>query len=121
MKEIENDITKLTTFSKRWLGITKKASELATLTGAHVVVVSYFPAIKQYAFNSPSLQSVTNHFLRMEINHFKDNTSPTVGAHRQLRINSLNQQIDQLKQKIEEEKKKEKIMKKKLQSVERNG
>ncbi|KAJ4838838.1 hypothetical protein Tsubulata_013934 [Turnera subulata] len=121
MKEIENDVTKLTTFSKRRLGITKKASELATLTGAHVAVLSYSPAGKPYAFGSPSLQSVTDRFLGMETSHFKGNTGPMVGAHSQSRINSLNQEIDQLNQKLEDEKKKGKIMKKKLQGVERNG
>ncbi|KAJ4838837.1 hypothetical protein Tsubulata_013933, partial [Turnera subulata] len=106
-----NHITRLTTFSKRRLGITKKVSELATLTGAHVDVVSYSPIGKPYAFDSPPLQLIIDLI----------SSTILVRTHCQTTINSLNQHLDQLKQKLEEGKKKGKIMKKKLQGVERNG
>ncbi|KAJ4827719.1 hypothetical protein Tsubulata_018043 [Turnera subulata] len=121
IKEIENDVTKLTTFSKRRSGITRKASNLATLTGAHVAVGIYSPGGKLYTFGSSSFESVTNRFLGMETSDFCDNTVLTLGAQRQSRIDDLNQQVNQLMQKLGEEKKKKKVMKKKLEGVERNG
>ncbi|KAJ4827717.1 hypothetical protein Tsubulata_018040, partial [Turnera subulata] len=106
MKEIENDVTKLTTFSKRRSGITKKASDLATLTGA--VVVNYMPSVLHLLSQSLIVSFEWKQVISMII-------------HRQSRIDDLNQQVNQFMQKLEEEKKKKKVMKKKLQGMERNG
>ncbi|CAI9113128.1 OLC1v1013671C1 [Oldenlandia corymbosa var. corymbosa] len=46
------------TFSKRRVGLFKKASELCTLTGSELAIVVFSPGSKVYSFGSPSVSQV---------------------------------------------------------------
>ncbi|KAJ7012769.1 agamous-like MADS-box protein AGL29 [Populus alba x Populus x berolinensis] len=79
MKRIENQDDRLITFSKRRSGIYKKASELATLTGAEIAIAVFSPAGKPFSFGHPSVESVINRFLEDSLN--MDSTYHLVEAH----------------------------------------
>lgn len=103
MKMIENGDDRLITFSKRRSGIYKKASELVTLCGAEIGVVVFSPAGKPFVFGHPSIESVTNRFLKRNPPQ-GDSSHPLVEAHRRVRINELNQQYNELVRQLEAEK-----------------
>ncbi|KAJ6964443.1 agamous-like MADS-box protein AGL29 [Populus alba x Populus x berolinensis] len=94
MKRIENQDDRLITFSKRRSGIYKKASELATLTGAEIAIAVFSPAGKPFSFGHPSVESVINRFLEDSLN--MDSTYHLVEAHRRMRIE---EQLDEKKEK----------------------
>jgi pheromone receptor transcription factor len=104
MKRIENGDDRLITFSKRRSGIYKKASELVTLCGAEISVVVFSPAGKPFVFAHPSMESVSNRFLKRTPPLQGDSSHPLVEAHRGVRINELNQQYSELIRRLEEEK-----------------
>ncbi|XP_051115806.1 agamous-like MADS-box protein AGL62 [Andrographis paniculata] len=60
--KIENQSNLQVTFSKRYSGISKKASELGTLTGAEAGVVVFSPTNKAYSFGTPDITSVINNY-----------------------------------------------------------
>ncbi|XP_051130211.1 agamous-like MADS-box protein AGL97 [Andrographis paniculata] len=62
MEKIANKASLQVTFSKRRMGIFKKASELTILTGADVAVLVNSPANKVFAFGSPSVDWVLDKF-----------------------------------------------------------
>lgn len=113
MKRIENDDDRLCTFSKRRSGIYKKASEMVTLCGAEVGVLVFSPAGKPFSFAHPSLESVTNRVLDQNTNPPQgDNAQALIEAHRQIRINELNQQYNELVSQLEAEKEQGKALQK---------
>ncbi|KAF6173874.1 hypothetical protein GIB67_039825 [Kingdonia uniflora] len=64
IKRIENDYNRLqVTFSKRRLGLFKKASELQILCGVEIAVLVFSPAGKVYAFGHPNVDAVIDRFL----------------------------------------------------------
>ncbi|KAH9648569.1 MADS-box domain-containing protein [Citrus sinensis] len=91
MKRIENEDGRLITFSKRRSGIYKKASELVTLTGSEIAILVFSQSGKPFSFGHPSIEAVANRFMGLN-QPVNDNTHPLVEAHRQVRINELNQQ-----------------------------
>ncbi|KAJ4703824.1 putative Mads box protein [Melia azedarach] len=110
MKRIENEDDRLITFSKRRSGIYKKASELVTLTGAEVGVVVFSPSGKPFSFGHPSIEAVANRFIGVHPPP-NDNTHPLVEAHRQVRIDELNQLHNELLRQLDAEKERGKILK----------
>ncbi|XP_052289921.1 agamous-like MADS-box protein AGL61 [Citrus sinensis] len=111
MKKIENENDRMIAFSKRRSGIYKKASELATLTGAEIGIVVFSPSGKPFSFGHPSLEAVANRFLGLNQEHPNDNTHLLVEAHRRVRISELNQQHNELLRQLDEENAREKILK----------
>ncbi|KAH9679285.1 Agamous-like MADS-box protein AGL61 [Citrus sinensis] len=111
MKKIENENDRMIAFSKRRSGIYKKASELATLTGAEIGIVVFSPSGKPFSFGYPSLEAVANRFLGLNQEHPNDNTRLLVEAHRRVRISELNQQHNELLRRLDEENAREKILK----------
>ena len=63
MAKIENDQSRMVSFSKRRNGLFKKAGELSVLTGARTAVLVLSQAGRPYVFGSPSLESVVEQFL----------------------------------------------------------
>ncbi|KAH9679316.1 Agamous-like MADS-box protein AGL62 [Citrus sinensis] len=110
MKKIESEDGRLITFSKRRSGIYKKASELVTLTGSEIAILVFSQSGKPFSFGHPSIEAVANRFvgLNQAANH---NTHPLAEAHRQVRINELNQQHNELLRQLDEEKEREKVLK----------
>ncbi|KAK9268161.1 hypothetical protein L1049_010603 [Liquidambar formosana] len=110
MKKIEDEGDRLIAYSKRRSGIYKKASELSTLCGAEIAMVSFSPSGKAFSYGHPSIESVANRFL----NHNpppNDNTTRFVEAHRQARIHELNQKYNELYEQLEAKKERGKGLK----------
>ncbi|PIN07911.1 MADS box transcription factor [Handroanthus impetiginosus] len=63
MVKMENKSNLQVTFSKRRLGVFKKASELCTLSGAEVIVVVFSPGNKAYSFGQPNVDNIADRFL----------------------------------------------------------
>ncbi|KAH9648563.1 Agamous-like MADS-box protein AGL61 [Citrus sinensis] len=90
-------------------GIYKKATELVTLTGSEIAVVVFSQSGKPYTFGHPSVEAVANRFLGM--NQLpNDNIHSLVVGHRQVSINELNQQHNELRRQLDEEKEQEKML-----------
>ncbi|KAJ9153205.1 hypothetical protein P3X46_026670 [Hevea brasiliensis] len=122
MKKIENEDDRLITFSKRRSGIYKKASELITLTGAELAFVVFSPAGKPFSFAHPSVDAVADKFLGKEPEaNAESTTHPLVEAHRQIRIEELNQQHNELIRQLDAVKEKGKQLKQRLRGIERKG
>ncbi|CAA7017086.1 unnamed protein product [Microthlaspi erraticum] len=62
MEKVQDTNTKQVTFSKRRLGLFKKASELATLCNAEVGIVVFSPGNKPYSFGKPSFDLIAERF-----------------------------------------------------------
>ncbi|KAL3739822.1 hypothetical protein ACJRO7_021140 [Eucalyptus globulus] len=103
MKQIENESSRLITFSKRKSSINKKASELVTLCGAEVGFVAFSPSGNPFSFAHPSIDAVANRFLNR--NPSPNNSSQAlVESYRQAKCKELNQQHDELYNQIKAEK-----------------
>ncbi|PSR91375.1 Agamous-like MADS-box protein [Actinidia chinensis var. chinensis] len=63
MKRIEKRSQLQVTFSKRRVGLFKKAGELSVLCGVDVAVIAVSPAGKVFSFGSPSSDAVVDRFL----------------------------------------------------------
>lgn len=62
MEKVQDTNTKQVTFSKRRLGLFKKASELATLCNAEVGIVVFSPGNKPYSFGKPNFDIIAERF-----------------------------------------------------------
>ncbi|PHU06451.1 hypothetical protein BC332_22940 [Capsicum chinense] len=63
MEKIENETTRLVTFSKRKSGLYKKASKLVEkYDDVNLGIISYSPNGKPYSFFHPTFDSVVGHF-----------------------------------------------------------
>lgn len=63
IKPIRRPEAKHVCFSKRRLGLFKKATELCVLSGARLAIVVFSPAGKPYSFGHPSVNAVIDRFL----------------------------------------------------------
>ncbi|KAF3449904.1 hypothetical protein FNV43_RR05983 [Rhamnella rubrinervis] len=109
MKLIKNEEDRSITFSKRKSGIFKKASEISTLCGAQVGVVIFSSSGKPLSYANPSIDSLANRFLNQL--EEDDETHPLVEIHRQMRLEKLNKEYNQLKTDLEAVKEKGKELK----------
>ncbi|KAL4289745.1 hypothetical protein GQ457_14G021150 [Hibiscus cannabinus] len=78
MLKMKNESHLLVTFSKRRVGLFKKASELSILCAAKVVIVVFSPDKKVYSFGHPSVNAVIVRFH----GHERPETSHIVEANR---------------------------------------
>ncbi|KAI3721473.1 hypothetical protein L2E82_32485 [Cichorium intybus] len=92
------------TFSKRRVGLFKKASELCTLCGVEIAIVVFSPAGKVYSFGHPKVDSVIDRFLRRNPN-INSTSLHLVEAHRIATIPDLNIQQTHMNDELEAEKK----------------
>ncbi|KAL0364983.1 UNVERIFIED_CONTAM: Agamous-like MADS-box protein [Sesamum angustifolium] len=63
IKKIESLSNRQVTFSKRRVGLFKKASELCILTGADIAIVVHSLGKRVFSFGHPTPDSVIDHFL----------------------------------------------------------
>ena len=63
MKKIENESHMQVTFSKRRVGLFKKASELCILCDAEVALIVFSPGKKVYSFGHPSVAATIDKYL----------------------------------------------------------
>ena len=85
-KRRESEEDRLITFSKRRVGLYKKASELCTLCGTELAILIFSPSGKPFSFAHP------------------DETKDIMDACLQNRINELNERLTQLSIEVESEK-----------------
>ncbi|KAK1270059.1 Agamous-like MADS-box protein AGL62 [Acorus gramineus] len=64
IKPIKSGEARQVCFSKRHVGIFKKASELTVMCGADVGVVTYSPGGNPFTFGHPSIDSISDRLLR---------------------------------------------------------
>ncbi|KAF8029384.1 hypothetical protein BT93_E1934 [Corymbia citriodora subsp. variegata] len=109
MKPIENENSRLITFSKRKSSINKKASELVTLCGAEVGFVAFSPSGNPFSFAHPSIDAVTNRFLNRSPRPI-NRSRALVESYHQAKLNELNQQHDELYNQIKAQKAQSKVL-----------
>ncbi|KAL3651679.1 hypothetical protein CASFOL_004681 [Castilleja foliolosa] len=63
IKKIEKQSSRSVTFSKRCVGLFKKASELCILTGAETAIIANSPGNKVFTFGHPNVDAVVERFL----------------------------------------------------------
>ena len=63
IKKIESEDVRHVTFSKRRIGVFKKACDLSTLCGANIALVVHSPTGKPYSFGCPNVEEVINRYL----------------------------------------------------------
>ncbi|KAJ4952005.1 hypothetical protein NE237_028837 [Protea cynaroides] len=96
MKNIDNETSRRVTFSKRRLGLFKKASELSTLCGVEVAIIIFSHNGKVYSFGHPHVDSIVDKFLTQRI-FPEDKTIPEMmNCIQGTRVNELNQEMTQL-------------------------
>nr|GMD49046.1 agamous-like MADS-box protein AGL62 [Ipomoea batatas] len=118
MVKIERKSNLEVTFSKRRIGLFKKASVLSTLCGADIAIIVFSPAgNKVFSFGHPNVEAVVERFLG------EDNPAPVneigggvlateqfVEAQRNARVQELNMELTRLEAVFEFEKKRGKAI-----------
>ena len=102
-KRRESEEDRLITFSKRRVGLYKKASELCTLCGTELAILIFSPSGKPFSFAHPNIEVIAKRFLKLEPQS-NDETKDIMDACLQNRINELNERLTQLSIEVESEK-----------------
>ncbi|XP_028764874.1 agamous-like MADS-box protein AGL29 [Neltuma alba] len=102
MEMVQDAASRLVTFSKRRNGLFKKANELAILCGAELAIVVFSPGGKPFSFGHPSVDVVTQRFLR----HLQDEDEDKDKDEEEAKWPKLNKRLMNLTRQLEEEKKK---------------
>ncbi|KAG0523094.1 hypothetical protein BDA96_07G094600 [Sorghum bicolor] len=105
MKTIKGEEARQVSFSKRRPSLFKKASELSTLCGAEVAIVTFSPGGRCFSFGHPSTLSVADRFL---VEHTLDGLTIGSGSHGTQGLtgtsHEMNHQVMELQQLMETEK-----------------
>ncbi|XP_070012602.1 agamous-like MADS-box protein AGL62 [Nicotiana sylvestris] len=105
IKPIDNQNSRHVTFSKRRLGLFKKASELCILSGAEIaILVQSLKRQRLFAFGHPNADAVIDRYLTGKSS---SSSSSTVD---QLNVQQNNQYYSQICRELEAEKKKKEII-----------
>ncbi|XP_060169280.1 agamous-like MADS-box protein AGL62 [Lycium barbarum] len=115
IKPIDNQNSRHVTFSKRRLGLFKKASELCILSGAEIaILVQSLKRQRLFTFGHPNADAVIDRYLTGK--------SSSSSTNDQLNMQQNNQYYSQLCRELEtEKKKKESIEESKLVNNDNNG
>jgi DNA-binding transcriptional regulator GbsR (MarR family) len=99
---VKNPEARQVTFSKRRMGLFKKANELAILCGAKIAIVVFSPGNKPYSFGHPGVDAIASKFLQQEpdLNDVLETPSSN--------IDDLNQQHEKVMADIAEAEKEDK-------------
>lgn len=94
MRLIQNQDDLYASFSKRRLGLFKKASELSTLCGADVGIIVFSPTDNPFSFFSPTMDSVVDRYINPDrpLRH----SAHAIDSHARARIDALNKRLDEL-------------------------
>ncbi|XP_073152359.1 agamous-like MADS-box protein AGL14 [Henckelia pumila] len=109
MAKMENQSSLQVTFSKRRVGLLKKASELCVLCGVEVAIIIFSPANKVYSFGHPDAEQIISKFLNgtspRRNNNIAADHELIVGSHRSSAIRGLNLELVQVESMLTAEKK----------------
>ncbi|KAK9081627.1 hypothetical protein Syun_031410 [Stephania yunnanensis] len=110
MKKIEKPEHLQVAFSKRRVGLFKKAHELCVLTGAKVAIIVFSPGDRPYSFGHPSVDSVLDEFLHN--GNLLEEYDLLLELNQGSNINKLKDEYNELMDALQvENKKKEKLKK----------
>ncbi|KAL0330917.1 UNVERIFIED_CONTAM: Agamous-like MADS-box protein [Sesamum angustifolium] len=108
MRRIESQDDLYATFSKRRLGLYKKASELSTLCGVDIGVIIFSPTNNPYSFFHPSMESVVERYRNPD--QPPTDLARIVEGHTRTRIEQLNKRLDEVLDMKEQIKEREKYL-----------
>ncbi|KAK4389018.1 Agamous-like MADS-box protein [Sesamum angolense] len=108
MRLIQSQDGLYATFSKRRLGLYKKASELSTLCGIDVGIIIFSPTDNPYSFFHPSMESVIERYRNP--NQPPSDLARIVEGHTRTRIVQLNKRLDEVQDMKEHVKEQEKYL-----------
>ncbi|XP_073131927.1 uncharacterized protein [Henckelia pumila] len=94
MQLIENQDDLYATFSKRRLGIYKKATELCTLCDVDIGIILFSPTDVPYSFFHPRMESVVSR--SMNPDEIQQEFDIVVDSHTQTRIQGMNVELDRI-------------------------
>ncbi|XP_074270857.1 agamous-like MADS-box protein AGL61 [Silene latifolia] len=77
MAKIKNPNHLQVTFSKRRVGLFKKASEICTLCGVEAFIIIFSPAKKLFSFGYPDVESLVDRFLSRTTSSQSSRKNPT--------------------------------------------
>ncbi|XP_073045500.1 agamous-like MADS-box protein AGL62 [Primulina eburnea] len=107
MAKMENQSNLQVTFSKRRVGLFKKASELCVLCGVEAAIIIFSPAEKVYSFGHPNVENVINKFLNGTSPRQNNNTAANheliVESHRNSAIRERNLELVQVESMLKAE------------------
>ncbi|KAL6507660.1 hypothetical protein OROGR_023855 [Orobanche gracilis] len=111
MRRIESQDDLYATFSKRRIGLYKKASELSTLCGADVGIIIFSPTDNPFSFWHPSMESVIHRYRNFnQPRDDHDHETRVFDTNTRARITYLNRQLDEVLDEKEQFKEREKKM-----------
>ncbi|XP_011082026.1 proline-rich extensin-like protein EPR1 isoform X2 [Sesamum indicum] len=108
MRLIESQDDLYATFSKRRLGLYKKASELSTLCGVDIGIIIFSPTNNPYSFFHPSMESVIERYRNPD--QPPNDLARIVEGHTRTRIEQLNKRLDEILDMKEQIKEREKYL-----------
>ncbi|XP_061354609.1 agamous-like MADS-box protein AGL62 [Gastrolobium bilobum] len=97
MKKMMNESNLQVTFSKRRIGLFKKASELSTLCGAEVALIIFSPGDKVFSFGHPNVNALIHRYL------MGGPPQSLVEAHRSANVRDLNARLTELTNQLDAE------------------
>ncbi|KAJ8430437.1 hypothetical protein Cgig2_025864 [Carnegiea gigantea] len=104
MARIKNSSHRQVSFSKRRLGLFKKASEICTLCGLEAVVIIYSPGQKIFSFGYPNVESLIDRFLsRNPCTQTSDTARNLKNLQQGPDLRELNSQLTQMLDLLEDE------------------
>ncbi|KAK3129037.1 hypothetical protein QOZ80_6BG0470570 [Eleusine coracana subsp. coracana] len=98
LKRIENETSRLVTFSKRRAGMFKKAKELAILCDAQIGVIVFTNTGQLYDFSSCSMRSIIKRYRHVKEGQQQHVTASTEAKFWHEEAESLRQQLHNLQQ-----------------------
>ncbi|KAK4438421.1 Agamous-like MADS-box protein [Sesamum alatum] len=105
MTKMENESNLQVTFSKRRVGLFKKASELCTLTGSEAAVVVFSPGNKAHSFGHPDVHTVANKLLAPNSSHGNNELKYLAEVERQIEAErARGEEIERMRKACEKEK-----------------
>ncbi|KAL1218618.1 Agamous-like MADS-box protein AGL29 [Cardamine amara subsp. amara] len=115
MEQVQDTNTKQVTFSKRRLGLFKKASELATLCNAEVGIVVFSPGNKPYSFGKPDFDLIADRFKNES--EESDSGETSSGRKRAIQEKKICKRLNSIIEQTEAEKKEAEDLQKWLESA----
>ncbi|GER26828.1 MADS-box transcription factor family protein [Striga asiatica] len=107
IKKIEKESDCFATFSKRRLGLFKKASELSKLCKIDIGLVIFSPTGKPFSFFHPNVESVFGRTLSPIQGPNKSDAARLLEAHSRIRVSQINWMLERLGEQLEIENERE--------------
>ncbi|KAL2892643.1 Agamous-like MADS-box protein AGL62 [Bienertia sinuspersici] len=98
MQRIKNPSHRQVTFSKRRLGLFKKASEICTLCDIEAVIIVFSPGQKIFSFGSPDVEPIVERYLS------RNPICPQTSGNKNEGVRELNSQLTKILDLLEVEK-----------------